>query len=82
VVNPIIYGLLKVAVPNLAFLDRMAVCFFVVIALMTLLTWLKPLETPVELPTNTRIELEPSAGARKAGIAVVAAALGLYAIFW
>ncbi len=82
VVNPIIYGLLKVAVPSLAFLDRMAVCFFVVIALMTLLTWLKPLETPVELPTNTRIGLEPSAGARKAGIAVVAAALGLYAIFW
>ena len=28
---------------NLAFLDRMAVCFFVVLALMAVLTWLKPL---------------------------------------
>ncbi len=82
VVNPIAYGLLKVVAPNLAFLDRMAVCFFFVIALMAFLTWLKPLEKPVELPTNTRIALESSAGAKKVGIAVVVVTVALYAIFW
>ena len=82
VVNPIAYGLLKVVAPSLAFLDRMAVCFFFVIALMAFLTWLKPLEKPMELPTNTRIALESSAGAKKVGIAVVVATVALYAIFW
>ncbi len=82
VVNPIAYGLLKVVAPSLAFLDRMAVCFFFVIALMAFLTWLKPLEKPIELPTNTRIALESSAGAKKVGIAVVVVTVALYAIFW
>jgi len=82
VVNPILYGLLKVLAPNLAFLDRMAVCFFGVLAIMTVLTWLKPLETPVVLPTNTRIQLESSKGAKTAGIAVVVVTFLLYGIFW
>jgi len=82
VVNPIVYGLLKVFAPNLAFLDRMAVCFFTVLALMAVITWLKPLAKPVELPTNTRIALESSPGAKIAGIAVVVITLVLYGIFW
>ncbi|MCG6923733.1 MAG: sodium/solute symporter [Acidobacteria bacterium] len=82
VVNPIIYGLLKVLAPNLAFLDRMAVCFFVVLGLMALITFLKPLEKPVELPVQTRIALESSPGAKMAGIAVVVVTLVLYGVFW
>ncbi len=82
VANPIIYGVLKVAAPNLAFLDRMAVTFFTVLALMAVLTWWKPLAQPVVLPTNTRIALESSPGAKKAGIAVVVIALMLYGVFW
>jgi SSS family solute:Na+ symporter len=54
----------------------------VVLALMAVLTWLKPLAKPVVLPTNTRIELESSPGAKKAGIAVVVITLILYGIFW
>jgi SSS family solute:Na+ symporter len=82
VVNPMVYGLLKIVAPNLAFLDRMAVCFFVVVGLMAVITWLKPLEKPVELPTQTRIQLESSEGAKRAGIAVVVVTLILYGIFW
>jgi SSS family solute:Na+ symporter len=82
VVNPIVYGLLKVVAPSLAFLDRMAVCFFVVLGLMAVITWLKPLEKPVELPTTTRIQLESSPGAKTAGIVVVGVTLILYGIFW
>ena len=82
VVNPIVYGILKVAAPNLAFLDRMAVCFFVVLALMAVLTWLKPLAKPVVLPVQTKIALESSKGAKAAGIVVVVVTLILYGIFW
>jgi SSS family solute:Na+ symporter len=82
VVNPMVYGLLKVVAPTLAFLDRMAVCFFVVLGLMAVITWLKPLAHPVDLPTQTRIQLESSSGAKTAGIAVVVVTLILYAIFW
>jgi SSS family solute:Na+ symporter len=82
VVNPIVYGILKVAAPNLAFLDRMAVCFFVVLALMAVLTWLKPLAKPVVLPVQTKIALESSPGAKMAGIGVVVTTLILYGIFW
>ena len=82
VVNPIVYGLLKVVAPNLAFLDRMAVCFFVVLALMAVMTWMKPLAKPVELPVTTRIQLESSKGAKTAGIGVVVVTLVLYGIFW
>jgi SSS family solute:Na+ symporter len=77
-----VYGLLKVVAPNLAFLDRMAVCLFVVLGLMAVITWLKPLAQPVELPTQTRIQLESSQGAKTAGIAVVVVTLALYAAFW
>ena len=82
VLNPPVYGILKLLLPSLAFLDRMAVCFFVVIALMAVITWLKPLDKPVELPHNTRIALDSSPGAKAAGIAVVVVTLTLYAVFW
>jgi SSS family solute:Na+ symporter len=82
ILNPIVYGLLKLLLPSLAFLDRMAVTFFCVLGLMALLTWLKPLPQPVELPLNTRIDLTPSPGARAWGIGVVIVTLGLYAFFW
>jgi SSS family solute:Na+ symporter len=82
VVNPIIYGVLKVLAPNLAFLDRMAVCFFAILGLMALITWLRPMAQPVELPVQTRIELESSRGAKIAGVAVVVVTLILYGIFW
>jgi len=82
ILNPIVYGVLKLLLPSLAFLDRMAVTFFCVLGLMALLTVLKPLAQPVELPLNTRIALEPSAGARTWGIGVVVVTIGLYAFFW
>jgi SSS family solute:Na+ symporter len=82
VLNPVVYGLLKVVLPNLAFLDRMAICFACVLALMGLVTVLKPLSEPVLLPTNTTIALETSQGAKHLGIAIVVMTLALYAFFW
>jgi SSS family solute:Na+ symporter len=83
VANPIMYFLLKVAMPNLAFLDRMAVSFFFVLALMgiiTMILWNKTEPKPLAL--NTDIELESSGLAKVGGVIVVAVTLTMYVIFW
>ncbi len=78
--NPILYWALD-KFTNIAFLDAMAVCFFPVLAVMWLIAVVKPLPQPVEFKTNTRLNMETSAGARMAGIAVVVVTLILYFIF-
>ncbi len=80
--TPVLYGGLKVLLPNLAFLDRMAVVFFAVLAVMGVLTLLRPLKEPITLPRTDKIALTPSRGALAAGIAVVVATLVLYAVFF
>jgi SSS family solute:Na+ symporter len=67
---------------QIAFLDRMAICFFIVVLAGVILTLLKPLPKPVELPVNDKIDLESSKGAKVVGVGVVLATLALYAFFW
>jgi len=80
--NPVMYGLLKLLIPSLAFLDRMALSFFCVLAVMGIITALRPLPEPFELPTKTHIELTSSRLAKGLGIAVVVATVVLYIVFW
>ena len=80
--TPVLYGGLKLLLPNLAFLDRMAVVFFAVLGVMGIITLIRPLKEPVTLPRTDKIALTPSRGALAAGIAVVAATLVLYAVFF
>ncbi|HAV13977.1 MAG TPA: transporter [Opitutae bacterium] len=67
---------------QIAFLDRMAICFFIVILAGILLTLLKPMPAPVVLPENKEMKLETSKGAQVVGIGVVLATIALYAFFW
>ena len=67
---------------QIAFLDRMAICFFIVLLAGIVLTILKPMQQPVTLPVNDQIALESSGGAKIVGILVVVATIALYAIFW
>jgi len=80
--NPVLYGTLKYAAPGIAFLDRMAICFGIVLAVLTVMTILKPLPAPVTMPVNPKMDMTTSRGAKLAGIGVVALTLMLYAIFW
>ena len=80
--NPILYGALKVWAPQIAFLNRMAICMGAVLLVLALITWLRPLKEPVELPVNDAISLEGSRGAKWAGWGVVIATVALYIIFW
>jgi len=79
--NIVSYGLLKLLVPNLQFLNRMAVCFALCLALMAAITALKPLAQPFEFRRSGTIALESCGHARAAGIVVVLLTLLLYFIF-
>ena len=93
-VNAIAYGAFKWALgpwltsngwwysSEMAFLDRMAVCFFLVIAVGLFVTKFKPLAQPVVMPVNSAIALETSPGARLVGIGVCVATAVLYLVFW
>ncbi len=67
---------------EVSFLDRMGLCFLLVLGLCGLLTYLNPLKEPVKMPVNDQIELVSSPLAKAGGIAVCVCTVILYAIFW
>ena len=79
--NPVMYGILKVALPNMAFLDRMALSFFCVIAFMWILTIIKPREEAFEIKQNTDMELSSSPIAKLLGIIICVVTIILYIYF-
>ena len=81
-VCPMIFGGLKVAAPSIAFLDRMAIAFFIVLGVLTVMTLLRPKTDEDVVEHTPDIELVASRGAKWAGGLVVAATVVLYAYFW
>ncbi len=79
--NPVLYGGIALFAPEIAFLDRMAICFFTVMGVMWLIGVAKPLPQPVEFKANTRLNLETSRSAKMAGVVVVVVTVILYIIF-
>ena len=67
--------------PDIQFLNRMAICFGLCIAVMTIITLLKPLAEPVEFKQNSTLDLRSSSGAKIVGIVVVVITLALYFLF-
>jgi len=80
--NPVLYGWITFAWPAVPFLDRMAICFFAVIALIALVRVLRPLAQRVEFRAETTIDLAPSSGARRVGAVIISLTILLYVIFW
>ncbi len=94
--NPVLYGLFKFSpkifgdynpgfletLAELSFLDRMAVCFGIVVAVLTILTIVNPLAKPVELPVNDKMDVTNSKGALVCGVCVCIATVALYIVFW
>jgi SSS family solute:Na+ symporter len=81
VTSIVAYGAMKVAVPGVQFLNRMAVCFILCLVVMTLITAVKPLPQPVEFKQQTTIDLRSSKGALVGGIVVVVITLIFYVLF-
>ena len=67
---------------EMAFLDRMALCFFIVLLVGVVVTKTHPLANPVVMPVNKEIALETSPVAKTWGIITVVLCLVLYAVFW
>ena len=77
------YGAIKVAIPSVQFLNRMAICFGLCLLVMAIITFIKPLSKPIEFKKNIDLdfELKTSNGAKVAGVFVVILTLILYALF-
>jgi SSS family solute:Na+ symporter len=82
VINPLLYGGLKYFAPDIAFLNRMAICFAVILAVLGIMTLLKPLPQPVTLPVNESMDMRTDGRTKIFGIIVVVLTLILYAVFW
>lgn len=67
---------------QIAFLDRMAICFFIVILTGIIITIVSPMKNPVVMPVNDKMDLKSSPGAKICGLGVVVATVILYAVFW
>jgi SSS family solute:Na+ symporter len=86
-ISPVVYGLLKWVwpefdLPEIAFLDRMAITFAAALVVLGLMTVVSPLAQPVTLPEQEKIALQSSGGAKLCGIVVVIATLALYWYFF
>ena len=81
VTNVIAYSVLKFAVPSIQFLNRMAICFALVLIVMSLITLVRPLAQPMQFEQKTSIDIRTSNGAKIAGIVVVIITLILYVLF-
>jgi len=77
----VVYGILMQYVPGIQFLNRMAICFGLCLAVMAGMTWARPLPQPVEFPRQTSIELHTSRGAIIGGVIVIVLTVVLYIIF-
>jgi SSS family solute:Na+ symporter len=77
-----IYGFLQWQFGDIAFLNRMAITFGILLFLMTVITLIDPLKEPKALPKRTDIDLTPTPQLIWFGGAVILVTLILYGIFW
>ena len=80
--NLVIYAALLIWFSDIAFLNRMAISFIIVLIVMTVITIVKPLDKPIELPVREKFDMSTSSSIKWMGAIVVAATIVLYIIFW
>ncbi len=83
-INVVLYGAIKILIPAMPFLNRMAICFIVIILVGAIVTAVHSARggKAIILEDKGIVEMESSKGAKYAGIAVVIATIVLYIIFW
>ncbi len=75
------YAGLKIAAPEIQFLNRMAIVFGICVAVLVLMTLIRPLKEPITFEAQTDLNLETSQGAKTAGILAIVLTLILYVVF-
>ncbi|MGD8777887.1 MAG: solute:sodium symporter family transporter [Ignavibacteria bacterium] len=82
ILNAVLYSLLLIFFNEIAFLNRMAISFGVVLAVLTVMTLTMPQKTPVTLPVREDFDMKSSRSTVILGSLVIVATLILYIIFW
>lgn len=67
--------------PEIQFLNRMAICFGLCLAVMWVITMVRPLPQPIEFKKQSNLNLASSKGALVAGVIIVIITLAFYVIF-
>ncbi|MBN2028927.1 solute:sodium symporter family transporter [bacterium] len=80
--NIVIYGGLLWLLPNVPFLNHMAITFLVLVTIMVVTTLLKPLKEPVKLPEDRDMDITPSSSAKIGAGVIIAITITLYILFW
>ncbi len=80
--NPVIYGLLHWQFGWIAFLNRMAITFAIIILAMVMVTVLKPSKKPVEMPVQRDFDMTPSPLVLWLAGAVITGVVAFYIFFW
>lgn len=82
ILSPVVYGILLLFFSDIAFLNRMAITFFVIIITLSVMTVVNPLRKPVEMPVRKDFDMRPTKSVLWLGIAIIAITVSLYIIFW
>ncbi len=77
-----VYGFLLWKLPHVAFLHHMMITFLILSAFMLVVTKLKPLPEPPQLPDTPPISMETNPSLRWLGAGIVALTALLYFLFW
>jgi len=77
-----VYGFLQWQFGEIAFLNRMAITFAVILVTMFVITKLKPLAEPKVMPVREEFDMRPAPSVLWLGGVVIVATLALYVIFW
>lgn len=67
---------------EMAFLDRLGLCFVIIVGIGVIANVIHPLKEPVKMPEIANFDATPSKSAKYGGIGVIVGTLILYAIFW
>jgi SSS family solute:Na+ symporter len=76
------YGFLKWQFGSIAFLNRMAITFALLLIVMAVITALRPLKEPKVMPVNKDFDMRSSPALKGLCLLVIAITLVLYIIFW
>lgn len=82
VLSPIFYGIQLFAFSEIAFLNRMAITFGLILLIMFIITMVKPLSKPKVMPVREDFDMKPTPVVAWMGVAVVVITIGLYVVFW
>ncbi len=77
-----IYGFLQWQYTEIAFLNRMAITFIIVIITMAMITWKNPLDKAVEMPVNKDFDMRPAPSVIWLGSLVILGVVCFYIVFW